>query len=229
MNEQKKILIIDDDAATGNLLKTILEMDEHQPTTVTKVENDDIIGLLERVRPKFLVLDYHLKGKETIEYVNTIRNTPDWQHIAILMISAMDYETECLQAGANGFVVKPFNWQDISNSVNSIGSEISDGHGDAVLIIAGQLDVVRRVTIGIHAACRLKRVGQAVETNGGTKQGGEIKTGHFLCPQQLSNIGVALMRAAVSRALSGTRKTTGADVTACFKSFRKIGYGEKQI
>ena len=119
-----KITIIDDDSATCSLLKTILEMDNHQIAVADKIENDDIIALLDQEQPDFLILDYHLKGMNTLKFVRIIRGSAVWQHLAILMISAVDYDKACREAGANGFVLKPFDWQEIPVMVNKISSEV---------------------------------------------------------------------------------------------------------
>lgn len=118
-----KTLIIDDDSATCHLIQTILEMEDYQTTAFYKIEGD-IIALLEQEQPDILVLDYHLKGKETLPYLTTIRNHAAWQHIAILMISAIDRTQECLAAGANGFMLKPFDWQSLSKAVKNLRSEV---------------------------------------------------------------------------------------------------------
>ena len=121
--ESLKITIIDDDSATCSLLKTILELDNHHIAIANKIENQDIIGLLEQEQPDFLILDYHLGGTITLDFVRLIRASSAWRHIAILMISAIDYSQRCLEAGANGFLLKPFDWQEIPQMVNKISSE----------------------------------------------------------------------------------------------------------
>ena len=119
-----KILIIDDSSGTRDLLTTILEMEDFQVAGVGQVEQGDIIATLAQLQPDFLILDYHLKGEETAQYVKTIRDTPAWQNIGILMISAIDREKECLHAGANGFIIKPFDWQDLLSTIRKISSDL---------------------------------------------------------------------------------------------------------
>ena len=122
--EPLKILIIDDSAGTRNLLQTILEMEDFQVSSVGEIEQGDIIAVLDQHTPDFLILDYHLKGEETLEYVKTIRHSATWKDVGILMISAIDLEKNCLRAGANGFMVKPFEWHEIVSAIRKISSEI---------------------------------------------------------------------------------------------------------
>lgn len=115
-----KILIIDDDATTGELLETVLSMENYQTTSTNRIEGDDIITLLDREKPQLLILDFHLGSQEAIYYVTTIRSDEKWQNLPLLITSAIDRSQECLKAGANGFMLKPFNWQDVTESVNDI-------------------------------------------------------------------------------------------------------------
>jgi DNA-binding response OmpR family regulator len=36
------------------------------------------------------------------------------------MTSAIDHSRQCREAGANDFILKPFNWQDVTHRINSI-------------------------------------------------------------------------------------------------------------
>ena len=120
-----RILIIDDDVATCGLLKTVLELDNHQVITTNEIPHNDILALLEQGRPDFIIMDYHLGGSlEATPYIQTIRQAPFWQHIAILVMSAVDHTTDVTEAGANGFIPKPFDWQSITTQVNSISEQL---------------------------------------------------------------------------------------------------------
>ena len=115
-----KILIVDDDVITCGLLETVLQLENYPTTSVSKIENEDIISLLNSENPQILILDFHLGAKETTEYVTTIRNSSDWKQLPILMASAIDRRRECLEAGANEFILKPFDWQEMTKIVNRI-------------------------------------------------------------------------------------------------------------
>ncbi len=121
-----KILIIDDDSTTCTLLKTTLEMEGYQTAIVYNIENEDIISLLNEQKPDMLFLDFYLGARETLKYITTIRNNNNWQRLPILMTSAIDHSRECLAAGATGFILKPFNWDEITNSVHEIRDQISN-------------------------------------------------------------------------------------------------------
>jgi DNA-binding response OmpR family regulator len=119
-----KILVVDDDATTCSLLETVLQMEDFPTSSINKVENDDIIAALNKEKPDILILDYHLGSIETLEFITTIRANSDWQNLPILMTSAIDRHQECIQAGADKFMLKPFDWQEVTSQVNKLRNEL---------------------------------------------------------------------------------------------------------
>lgn len=118
--EPFKILIIEDDPTTCALLKTTLEMEGHQTAIVHDVENEDVLTLLNLEKPDILFLDFYLGAKETLRYLAPIRDDVDWQHLPVLMTSAIDHSRDCLAAGASDFILKPFNWDDLIKKVSGV-------------------------------------------------------------------------------------------------------------
>jgi DNA-binding response OmpR family regulator len=116
--EKEKVLIIDDDPMTCNLLETILQMENYQTASATGF--GDILTLLDKEQPGILILDFHLGKQETLEQVPLIRTNGVWQHLSIVMTSAIDRRQDCLEAGADEFILKPFNWQEMIKIVNKI-------------------------------------------------------------------------------------------------------------
>ena len=124
--ENLKILIIEDDPTTCTLLKTTLEIDGYQADFVYNIENNDVFPLLNNHKPDILFLDFHLGSRNTLEHLITIRNNSDWQHLPVLMTSAIDRSHECLKAGASSFILKPFNWDEITEKINEIRNQIRE-------------------------------------------------------------------------------------------------------
>jgi DNA-binding response OmpR family regulator len=122
--ESLKVLVIDDDETTCNLLETVLQMENYRTASASKIENGDIIALLNNEKPDILILDFHLGSIETIGYVNAIRANADWQHLPIMMTSAIDRHQECLAAGGNVFMLKPFDWQEMITSIKKMSDNL---------------------------------------------------------------------------------------------------------
>jgi DNA-binding response OmpR family regulator len=118
--EPLKILIIEDDPTTCALLQTTLEMEGHQTAIVHDVEHEDVLALLNLEKPDILFLDFYLGSKETLRYLTAIRGDTVWQQLPVLMTSAIDHSQDCLAAGANDFILKPFNWDDLIEKLGAV-------------------------------------------------------------------------------------------------------------
>jgi two-component system sensor histidine kinase ChiS len=95
-------------------------MENYQTASANSIKGEDIITLLNQEKPQLLILDFHLGSRDAIQHVTTIRDDEYWRSLPLLITSAIDRSQECLEAGANGFILKPFNWQEVSESVNEI-------------------------------------------------------------------------------------------------------------
>ena len=115
-----KVLVVDDDPMTCNLLETILQLENYQTSSIHAINNNGIIPLLEQKKPDIIILDFHLGSQETLEYVVEIRANKIWRQLPILMTSAIDHSEASLEAGANDFILKPYNWQDMTKRINNI-------------------------------------------------------------------------------------------------------------
>ncbi len=119
-----KVLVVDDDPTTCRLLETVLRMDDYETASANTVESGDIVSLLTRVKPQILIMDVHLGSQDTLEFISVIRANARWRHLPILMTSAIDRRQECLQAGASNFILKPFNWDEMTQLVTQVRSQL---------------------------------------------------------------------------------------------------------
>ena len=115
-----KVLVIDDDPMTCNLVETILQLENYQTASVNHINDEGIIKVLEHKQPHILILDFHLGPQEALEYVIDIRADKVWQNLPILMTSAIDRSRDSLEAGADDFILKPFNWQEMTQRINKM-------------------------------------------------------------------------------------------------------------
>jgi DNA-binding response OmpR family regulator len=62
--------------------------------------------------PDLILLDIHLPGVDEIELLRQLRSRPDTSNIPILMVSVhtdLKRMAACLDAGTDGFLIKPFD------------------------------------------------------------------------------------------------------------------------
>ncbi|GAB1422236.1 hypothetical protein MASR2M15_24550 [Anaerolineales bacterium] len=104
---EAKIMIVDDDRTTTSLLKTLLELDDYEVLTVAR--GMDVIPLAETEMPDVILMDYHLADISGLDVLKDIRVHATLSKIAIIIASGMDMRDEVLSAGANDFILKPFD------------------------------------------------------------------------------------------------------------------------
>jgi DNA-binding response OmpR family regulator len=100
------ILVVDDDREMGRLLKTLFELEGHQ--VVVEPVYQEILPAARRILPDVILMDVRVHGRETIELVRRMREEDGLASIPVVMASGMDCRRECLEAGAECFVLKPF-------------------------------------------------------------------------------------------------------------------------
>jgi len=115
-----KILIVDDDVTITELMKAVVSMEGFEPTIVN--DSTHAIEVIHSVNPDVITLDIMMPKLSGLELCALIREDPKFANIPILIISAkVDLETrqKALQAGAKGFVTKPFRIDDLISTIKN--------------------------------------------------------------------------------------------------------------
>ncbi len=107
-----RILVVDDDALIGTMVKHILELKNHEvlvsrnPEKIEEfiLENDIDLVLLDRL----------LLEVDGLDICFSLKNNVSTASIPVIMMSALsDIQRECKKAGATDFIGKPFNIQNL--------------------------------------------------------------------------------------------------------------------
>ncbi len=101
-----KILIVDDDRTTVKLLQTLLEMDGFDVLVAPRGQT--ALEIAYDSGPDIVLVDFHLADMDGIEVVTRLRSDSAFDSMPIVMASGLDMEDEALNAGADVFLVKPF-------------------------------------------------------------------------------------------------------------------------
>lgn len=118
-----KVMIVDDDRNTVKLLQTLLELDGFE--TLVAPRGADVMPLAEQEQPDIFLLDYHLSDMDGVEVVRAVRAHPTFGNTPIVVASGLDVGEEVLEAGANHFMVKPFEPGDLAPLFNKLLKENS--------------------------------------------------------------------------------------------------------
>ena len=113
-----KILIVDDDAVTVSLLETLLELDGFEVLIARR--GADVLPKMAEDKPDLMMIDYHLTDTEGVVVIREVRAHADFKDIPIVMASGMDMSYEAMEAGANEFLIKPFEPGDLPELFNRL-------------------------------------------------------------------------------------------------------------
>jgi len=112
MSKKTRILVLDDDPDIGTMIQMMLEYKGYTVTVSDRAEhaeetlrNDDI---------DLIIMDMLLSGVNGTDLCVALKKNSSTSHIPVMMISAHPNAKEiCLQAGADEFMSKPVEMQDI--------------------------------------------------------------------------------------------------------------------
>lgn len=112
----KKILIIDDQNDTLDLLKEIFEDEGYEVTALPYT--DDIIRSIAQYQPNLVMLDFLLAGINGGELCHQLKTNSLSAHIPVIMLSGYPRVLESLGSyGADAFIAKPFDLAHLTDSV----------------------------------------------------------------------------------------------------------------
>ena len=114
-----KVLLADDDTSMVALLKTLLGMEGYQVATLFD-KTGDILENIRLAKPDILLIDIFLGDRNGLDIVRQIRQLPDLNGIRIIMASGVDKTEECLAAGADTFLLKPYMPDELFEKLRSI-------------------------------------------------------------------------------------------------------------
>jgi DNA-binding response OmpR family regulator len=106
-----KVLLAEDDPTMVGLLKTLLSMEGFQVTMIDPGE--DVLPAVRRETPDVLLLDVHLYGMNGLDIIGDLRKADDLKSLRVVMTSGMSLAEECLDKGANDFLLKPYMPDDL--------------------------------------------------------------------------------------------------------------------
>lgn len=112
----KKILIAEDDTAILEVMKIILEGEKYE--IISTDDKNTIYSLVLSQKPSLILLDIWLSGYDGGKIAKTLKANNETKNIPLIMISANN-ETEKItkESGANDFLLKPFDIDDLINIV----------------------------------------------------------------------------------------------------------------
>jgi DNA-binding response OmpR family regulator len=113
---QRYILVVDDDPDISMMLKLMLEFKGY--TVKTADRQEQIYEVLGSSQIDLIIMDMLLSGVNGTDICTALKKNNNISHIPVMMISAHPNAKDiCQEAGANDFISKPFDMQDILNKI----------------------------------------------------------------------------------------------------------------
>jgi CheY-like chemotaxis protein len=116
-----KVFIIDDDQTMVYLLRTLLEMEGFEVAEAQDWKS--IVETIRVERPDVVLMDYFLPDIDSLEVLSQLRAAPDLAGIRIVNSSGMDVSDQCIEAGADAFLLKPYTPEQLIKVLRDIIGE----------------------------------------------------------------------------------------------------------
>lgn len=118
-----KILIVDDDVTITELMKALMTMEGHQPTTVN--DSTKALEVANSVQPDLITLDLMMPGLTGFELCELLHSDPRFANIPVIIVSARDdheSKEKAIQVGAKDYLTKPFGMDDLIEKIKKLTS-----------------------------------------------------------------------------------------------------------
>jgi two-component system alkaline phosphatase synthesis response regulator PhoP len=125
----KRVLVVDDDVKTVELVKLYLNRDGYR--VLTAYDGIEALRLAREGRPDLIVLDLMLPGMNGLEVCQTIRGESD---VPIIMLTAMTTDQDKLnglELGADDYMTKPFSPRELAARVRTVLRRLPGERGPA--------------------------------------------------------------------------------------------------
>ena len=120
-----KILIVDDDVQVTTLLRKYLSPKKIEVVTIN--DSSKAMQLANLMKPDLFILDLMMPPPDGFELCTMLRADPSFAQTPILIITAMDISnSKATSFGANDYLTKPFNLDEIVSKINLILNGIAE-------------------------------------------------------------------------------------------------------
>ncbi|MFH1380517.1 MAG: response regulator [bacterium] len=118
---KRKILIVDDEVTTVQLIEFILEKNEF--TACCAYSGLKAIQTAQQEKPDLILLDIMMPGLDGLEVCEKLKNDDQTKGIPIIFLTAMGQESDVargIKLGAESYIVKPFNPESLLLQIEKI-------------------------------------------------------------------------------------------------------------
>ncbi|MFD2516389.1 response regulator [Salinimicrobium flavum] len=119
MSQNIRILVVDDDSGIGEMLKTLLEFYDFKVVVTEKPEETEELVVKQNI--DLVMLDMLISGVNGTDVCARLRKNEETAEVPVLMMSALhDAGKKCREAGANDFIAKPFEMEELIKKIHGM-------------------------------------------------------------------------------------------------------------
>lgn len=111
MDEKQKqtVMLVEDDAPMLSVLRIFLELEGYQ-VLIAPISNslEEIVQSVIDAGPDKLLVDVHIGSVSGLDVVSQLRSRTPENALRVVMASGMEMKRECMAAGADAFLLKPY-------------------------------------------------------------------------------------------------------------------------
>ncbi|WP_210520382.1 response regulator transcription factor [Hymenobacter terricola] len=123
---KKTLLVIDDEPAIQLILEHFFSSEYD---VVLTANGRDAMAWLRQGRPAdVIVADYEMPIMNGLDFIRELRASAAYENTPLLMLSGTDETSKkilCLKAGADDYLVKPFNPEELEIRIKKVTSRVS--------------------------------------------------------------------------------------------------------
>jgi len=117
----KRILIVDDSESIREVVSFTLENAGHE--VIKGIDGQDALKYLDGSKFDLIITDLHMPNMDGIEFIKNVRANSDYQFVPILFLTTESQtakKMEAKEAGATGWIIKPFVPEKLLAAINKV-------------------------------------------------------------------------------------------------------------
>ncbi|WP_022977151.1 phosphate regulon transcriptional regulator PhoB [Nevskia ramosa] len=147
--QNKKILVIEDEASIRDMLRFALERGDFRVSVAQDVPSARL--RIAEERPDLILLDWMMPGVSGVEYARELKSAAQTKDLPVIMVTARAEEEDKIRGlniGCDDYVSKPFSFPELIARINAVMRRTMPGGEEERLAIGGlQVDAAsQRVT-----------------------------------------------------------------------------------
>lgn len=112
------IVVVDDDRVFRELLTTVLNLEGYR--AVVRTSPEEVLPTVREEEPALVLMDFHIHRQDTLSTLQELKRDEALSDIPVIMTSGMDHAQECMGAGADAFILKPFRPSEILDKISDL-------------------------------------------------------------------------------------------------------------